>query len=112
MLSKSQKNIALILLALLLVVVVMFVYRVFFEFNNKKVRSYIQQEANKYPDPVAAYKVINDAVMFVLTDRNLTSQVREIAAEAKMDKERILVDSAINQCKAFGYILETRYQFS
>ena len=97
---------------MLTIVVVMYVYRVFFEFNNRKVSEYIKMEADKYPDPATAYKVIHEGVMFVLNSRNLTSQVREIAADAKLSKERILVDSAINQCKALGYILETRYQLA
>lgn len=103
-LSKSLKAILIGLIALVLIAIVFIAYRMIFQFNNKDVREYIMDEAKKYADPQAAFKVIQDGVEYVLASHNLTQQVLKMAKYNKSTNEQELVNAAINQCKAFKYL--------
>lgn len=102
-----NKKVKIILGALALTafaVICLTVYRVFFEFKNSKVRSYIQAEASQYADKEAAYKIIHEAVQHILKSSDLTNQVRTYADAGKLERERVLVDTAILQCKKYNYL--------
>jgi uncharacterized membrane protein YvbJ len=92
------------LIVVLIIVIVIFIYRNYFEFKNSLVNSYIQSEASKYQDSTQAAKLITEAVNHILLSYELTKQVRDYASAANLEPERILVDSAIIQCKSMDYI--------
>lgn len=103
--TKTQKGIAIAAIFFLLIIAVMFIYRVFFEFNNRKVRQYIMSETEKYgKDSTAAANVLHEGVMHILNDRFLTAQVRQTATAGNLEKERVLVDAAVLMSKNLGYI--------
>ena len=79
-------------------------YRIWFEFNNTAIQSYINQEAAKYADPASAAVIINDSVKNILEDRSLTKQVKDFATANKMTNEQALVAAAIAEAKNFGFL--------
>lgn len=103
-LPKFLKYTLLILGVILIAVIAVIIYRLFFQFSAKDINEYINEEAAKYQDKEAAYKIIKDGVEYILGSHNLTQQVLKSAKVTKTDKEQELVNAAVNQCKAFNYL--------
>jgi hypothetical protein len=98
-------NIALIALSVLVLVLISFVvYRVFFEFQNSLVAKYINEEASKYGNNTPVTALLTESVQHILKSADLTEQVRKYAEASGLEKERVLVDVALLQCRSFGYI--------
>lgn len=102
--SKTLKYILIGLIAMILVVIAVIVYRMFFQFSASEIKTYINDEAVKYKDQAAAFEIINDAVEYILGSHNLTQQVLRSARATNTDKEQELVNAAIMQCKLFNYL--------
>lgn len=92
------------LVLMITIVVVVIIYRMFYQFNPKDVSQYANDASSKYKNPTAAYGVIMDGVEHILSSHNLTQQVLRVARETGIDKEQELVSVAVQQCKAFGYL--------
>ncbi len=102
--SKTVKILSLIAVVLFIAVIVVAVYRTFFQFKNSSVNAYIQQEANKYETPVQTAKILTDAVHHILGSRGLTNEVLDYAKLTGVEKEQVLVSAALSQAKSYGYI--------
>lgn len=95
--------IALIIIGIILICVAM--YRMFWQFNDNDVKTYIDEEASKFgEDKANAAAIIKDGVQYILNSHNLTQQVLKSAKASNTPKELELVQAAAKQCRAFGYI--------
>lgn len=103
--SNTLKYIIIGLSVILLAVIAFIVYRMFFQFDSKEIRIYVNEEASKYADKATAYSLIMDGVEHILSSNNLTQQVLKTARATNTDKEQELVHAAVNQCKAYNYLL-------
>lgn len=94
-----------IVILIVTIMIILFVYRNYLEFNNKAVKNFISDEADKYGDNKnEVFKILHDAAQHILADRNLTNQVRTMAKASGMPKEQVLVNAAIEQAKLYKYI--------
>lgn len=66
-------------------------YRVWFEFDNSMIRSYIADEAKKYTDPAAATTILNDGVKAILDNPGLTKQIKDEAKAEGISNEQAIV---------------------
>jgi hypothetical protein len=89
--------------ALVVCIIAAVVYRMFFQFNWTEIDVYAKEEAEKYPDKAAAYRLIIDGVENILSSHKKTQQVLTSARATKTDREQELVNAAINQCYAYNY---------
>lgn len=94
-----QKLVVAGLVLVFLVIGGIIVWRLFFDFKNEPIQSYINQEAQKYTNPPAIALMINDGVQHILNDRNLTKQVKDYARTMGISKEQALVAAAIAEAK-------------
>lgn len=102
--SKGLK-ITLIAVVIVLVVIASFVaYRLFFEFNKKTIEGYIIAGTADYSDKATASRIMRDGVQHILSSKSLTDQVKEYAKASNIPCEKALVDAAILQAKAYGYL--------
>ena len=101
---KRGKLLIYALIILLLVVIMIAVYRYFFQFNNKLVKEYIADEANKYKNTKEVNQLITDGVKHILKSSNLTKQVLADAKNSGTEKEQELVYAAVMQCKLYNYL--------
>jgi hypothetical protein len=102
---KTWQKLALTGIVLVLLIVVVFTaYRLFFEFNKKEINAYVSTEAGKYQDTGTATRVITDGVTHILSSASLTSQVKQYAKTMGVSLEKSLVDAAVLQAKAYGYL--------
>src|ERR1035437_10081915 len=95
------------IVALIAVVVVMaaiFIYRVFFFFNAAKVEAYAKEEADKTGDPNNAYKLLIEGCEHIAKSMDLTAQIKTLAVIDKIEVERALVNTALNNLYSSGMI--------
>jgi hypothetical protein len=103
--SKKAKILMIAMVAFFTVLLAVIAYRYFLEFNNAKVKAYIDEEAAKYGDnPDAARKIISAAVDHVLGSRSLLRQVRTYASVSGMEKEQVLVHTGLMQAASLDYL--------
>jgi hypothetical protein len=93
-----------IVMAIVLLLVAMYAYRIFLMFNSSKIKSYVKDEANKTDSPDAAYKMLIEGVELILKSPDLTNQVKQLAVIDGIDPEKALVKTALNQCHSNGFI--------
>jgi len=101
-----KRKIILYALALMVVAfVAMFIYRFVFEFNNAKVKAYLQQESKAYKENAAnVYALLHEAAQDILKSSNKTAMARQYAKATGMEKERVLVDMAVAEAKKYTFI--------
>jgi hypothetical protein len=102
--SKTGKALFTALILLLVVCVVYIVYKIVFQFKNSEVRNYINAEAAKTGDPVAAAKILKEGCDHILASRTLTNQVLESARYSGIPREQELVHVALMEAYAKGFI--------
>jgi len=102
--STNLRYILMGLVTLVTVALVAILYRMFLQFNQKEIQVYVREQADKYKDKAAAYRIILDGVQYILSSHNLTQQVLRSSRATGTDKEQELVNAAINQCIAFKYL--------
>jgi hypothetical protein len=102
--SKVRRIAVTITIVLFLTLVVMAIYRTFFQFKNNTVRAYIKQEAAKFTNSVQAEYLLSDAVQHILSNRSLTKEVTDYAKAMGLEKEQVLVTAALKQATAYGYL--------
>lgn len=100
----NTKNILIGLVLLLMVAMVAIIYRMFFQFDQKEIKIYVNDEADKYEDKQAAYDIIMDSVRNILSSYSSTNQVLTIAKANNTDKEQELVHAAIMQARSLSYL--------
>jgi hypothetical protein len=76
----------------------------FFMFNRKKVTAYMEAVANTTADPNTAYKILNEMVQSVLKSQDMVAAVRALAAAEKIEKEQVLVETALYKCYSLGFL--------
>lgn len=89
---------------IILLLVLMWLYRHFGEFNNATVRKLLNDEADKYQDSKSAYKILHNATNSILNDSALTATVRDYAAATGLPKEKVLVDAAMSLSQSLQYL--------
>lgn len=102
--SKALKYILFAVVSIIIIAIAVIIYRMFFQFDAKEIKIYVREEAEKYKNSDAVYKLIMDAVEYILSSNNLTQQVLKASKATGTDKEQLLVHRAILQCKSFGYL--------
>lgn len=102
--STSLRYLIMGLVAIVTVAIVAIVYRMFLQFNQSEIRVYVREQAERYKDKAAAYRIIMDGVEYILSSHNLTQQVLRSSRATGTDKEQELVNAAINQAIAFRYL--------
>ncbi len=94
---------------LLIVVALSFgIYYTYFQFNQKDVKDYINEEVEKYPldEQAAAYNIISSGVQNILSKKATVNQVLVEAKKNGTPREMELVHAAIMEAKSFGYLTE------
>lgn len=104
MLQGKLKYVIYAVIAVVFIVVVFTAYRMFFMFNKKKIKEYIEAGANTSADPNTAYKVITEMVQSILKSQDETAAVKAMATAEKVDKEQKLVETAMFKCFALGFL--------
>lgn len=102
--SKQLKYILIALVVLVIGVIAAIMYRMFWQFDQKDIHIYATEEAAKYKDSKGVYSIILEGVQHVLNSHTLSRQVLTTAKNTGTDKEQLLVQAAIKQCIAFGYL--------
>lgn len=100
----KTKIFIIVIVSLIVLLVSVYMYRHFIEFKNSEVKRLINEEASKWSGlEKAAAEITHDACMHILNSRSLTNQVRTIAKQTGVSKERALVDAAVAQAYAYKY---------
>lgn len=102
--STALKYIIIVLISIVMVVIAFVVYRIFFQFNENEIKIYAQEEASKYKDKAGVYSIILEGVQNVLQSHSQSQQLLTVASRTGTDKEQLLVQAAIGQARAFGYL--------
>lgn len=106
--SKTKFNWkTLLIIALIIFFFIMlcvWIYKHYFEFNNDLVNSYIDREANKYQDSATVKDLLRDACNSALADKNAVAAVKKLAKVSGVDKEFALVETSLASLKSLGYI--------
>lgn len=90
---------------IILMLIIYWVYRYFFEFKNDEVKKLIGDEAANFkPNEANVSLILHDSVMHILGDRSLTNMVITQAKTTGLPKEKILVDAAIGLAQSQKYI--------
>lgn len=92
------------LLLVILIVVSMYVYRLFFMFDKKKLKQYIFDCASTTTAPDKASQLITDGVEHILSSIDLTAQVKLLAEIDGIDPEKALALTALRNCYSSGII--------
>ncbi len=100
----KQKIAILAILALILAITAMFIYRMFFTFDNKKVKAMAEAEANNTGNPKGAFALLNESIQMILKSQDLTHSVKVLAEVSGISKEKALVLTALNNCYSLGFI--------
>ena len=101
-----KKHIPTIAIAIVLIVLIsMFIYRHYMEFNNTEVKKLLAEEASKFgTEQENVYQVLLDNAMDIMNRRNMVSIIRDQAKVTGLPKEKILVDMTIAQAQSLKYI--------
>ena len=102
--NKKVKIVLIVLASALAVVIVATVWRLFFEFKNSDVKSFIASEAAKSDNPTQVTKIIHDGVMHILSNYYLTKAVTDYCSATGISKEQALVTSAVLDATNKGYL--------
>lgn len=102
--SANLKYILIALVALVVGTIAVIMYRMFWQFDQKDIHIYAKEEAAKYKDPSGVYAIILEGVNHVLASHSYSNQILTTAKKTGTDKEQLLVQAAVNQCIAFGYL--------
>lgn len=105
--GNSIKYLVIVLAVIVLGAVAMIVYRMFFQFDQTDIHIYAKEAAEKYgQNSKVVYGLILEGVEEILSHHNQTQQVLRAASASGMDKEQVLVNTAVNLCHAQGYLRE------
>lgn len=92
------------IMAVILLLLVAVVYRMYFMFNRAKVEAWATAVANQTASPNIAYRIIIEGCENILKSQDLTAQVKLLAEADGIEKEQALVLTALNNCYASGFI--------
>jgi hypothetical protein len=102
--SRTTKIALIAFFILLFILLMLWIYKNYFEFNNQLINSYMEREASRYSESAEAKKFIQEGVESILKNKDYVDQVKLYAKKTGLDKEKVLVDAAIAQCKSFQYL--------
>jgi flagellar basal body-associated protein FliL len=94
MITKPIKIMLYLVLAIILVIMAMVVYRMFFMFSKEKVNAAIKAESESYADAGAAANLLREMCEYIKRSQDLTSIVCQTAKADKAEKETVLVRQA------------------
>ena len=103
-LTKKQKNTMIGLSILLLIALLYVIWKVFFEFDNTAVSNQVQTRLADSDNPTADNVIIQDGMKHILASTFLTQQVKDYAKMNNVPKEQVLVNAAVAQAQANGYL--------
>lgn len=109
MLTGKIKWLIYAVIALVVVMCALVAHRMFFMFNRKRVDAYIEAVANTTADPNTAYRVLKEMCQSILKSQDETAAVKAMAEAEKMDKEQMLVQTALYKCFALGFLENPMY---
>lgn len=92
------------ILASAAVMIILWGYRVFFTFNNAKVKDLITSISNEMSNPDAAYNFLIEECELIKKSKDMTRQVEVMADLLTVDKEVALVRYAYYNCVASGLL--------
>lgn len=94
-----------IIVALIIILIAVYLYRHFVEFKNSEVHNLIKGEAAKWPgNEKSVEAVLSDGCKHILNSYTLTKQVRTVASATGSSKEKALVDAAVAEAYAHKYL--------
>lgn len=102
--SRTQKIAIIAFFIILFILLMVWIYKNYFEFNNQLINSYMERESSRYTDSSEAKKFIQEGVESILKNKDHIDQVKLYAKQTGLDKEKVLVDAALAQCKSFQYL--------
>lgn len=102
--SKTLKYFIIALIALAVILIAFVIYRIFFQFNQKLIREYAMEAAERYSDKSTAYKLIIDSAEDILSSHNRTQIILTEAKANRSGKEQELIKAALNQLYNFGIL--------
>lgn len=106
--GKTPKSKLLIAAVILVIVIALSfgIYYTYFQFNQKDVKDYINEEVEKYPldQQAGVYNIISSGVQNILSRKATTNQVLIEAKRNGTPREMELVHAAIMEAKSFGYL--------
>lgn len=102
--STKLKYILIALVVLVVGTIAVIMYRMFWQFDQKDIHVYAKEEAAKYKDSTGVYTIILEGVNHILASHSYTNQILNTSKATGTDKEQLLVQAAVKQCIAFGYL--------
>lgn len=102
--TKPIKYALIAIVMLVGVIAFIFLRRLFFTFNSDKVKAYMTMFANNTADPNRAYELLNETVQSIKKSQDMTRCVLINAEIDQIEPELSLVNTALNQCYANGFI--------
>jgi uncharacterized membrane protein (DUF106 family) len=104
MLTKPLRIIIYLLVAIVAVMVILYIYRIMFLFDRKKVNEYKKMAAETTGNPNAAYKILTEQVEALLKSSDDVACIKQMAAFEKVEKEDMLVNTAWSRAIALGFL--------
>lgn len=102
--STKAKYLVIALIAIVLVLTLFVIYRIYFMFNRAKIEAHATDEANKTASPNIAFQLIKEGCEHILKSQDLTKQVKLLAQIDGIEIEKALVLTALSNCYASGFI--------
>lgn len=102
--KNSTKYLIVGLIAIVLILLAVVVYRMFFMFKRSKVKAYATEQANLTGNPDVVYQMLIEGCENILKSQDLTKQVKLSAQVEGIEIEKALVLTALNNCYSSGFI--------
>jgi hypothetical protein len=104
--TKKQRNWTIAIIAFIILMLILYwVYKHYFEYNNDEVEDLIDDEASKFGSNKEKVAVIlRESAHYVQGEKGLRKLVDVQAKQTGLPKEKLLVDAAIGVATQQGYI--------
>ena len=102
--KQKTKYLVFALIAIVFIILMFVMYRIYFMFNRAKIEAYATEQANLTASPNIAFQLIKEGCEHILKSQDLTKQVKLLAQIDGIELEEALVLTALNNCYASGFI--------
>jgi hypothetical protein len=104
--KKIETSFIIMFLVVMLVLIGIYIYRHFLEFNNSEVDKLIKDEVKTFPPDAqpAIIDVLQDGTNEVLSNRYLLRMLRTKHKSTGISKEKLLVDAAVGVAQSHRYL--------
>lgn len=104
--KRIETSLIIAMVVVMLVLVGIYIYRHFLEFNNSEVDRLIKDEVKTFPPDAqpAITEVLQDGTNEVLSNRYLLRMLRTKHKSTGIAKEKLLVDAAVGVATSHNYL--------